>query len=285
MYEKGETVFPSQKIPMSPQVQATGGAGVASVHDGAYATVNPAGIANIAEDLVFLEHINFYQNMKMEYLNTTLLYGKFRLGVSMQYFDMGYGPITNDDGSNYSEDNFFHAYDAVLMVTSKLDYKDFNIGVTLKGLREALWNKSMNGAALDVGCIYKTPVSNLTAGGALMNMGVITRGYSEDRYPLTAMLRLGCAYEYELNESLTIKPLVDINLTNDNDFTVPMGSEIMWDFFTLRFGYHLLHDTQMFSLGTGITFSRFCVDYCFIHFTDDLNTNGRPHFFALHIFI
>src|SRR3989339_1007418 len=99
LYEKGGTCLPSLSLPASARMRALGDAGAADVRDGAYASVNPAGIAAIDDDLIFLEHMNYFMDMKSEYLSATLKYERLSVGVAVQYFDMGAAPFSQaEDG-------------------------------------------------------------------------------------------------------------------------------------------------------------------------------------------
>ena len=284
LYEKGETILTALKIPLSARAQAMGGAGVACVNDGASATLNPAGLCNIGQDQIFLEHINYLQNMRTEFLSAVLLYPKVKIGVALQYFDLGEGPVVGEDGSDYSVDNTFHAFDMALMLTGQFKVKGVEAGLTLKVLREDIWYYSSSGLALDMGVIHRGLVKNLTLGASLLNLGW-TGAFDVKRYPLTSILRAGAAYEYPLSDRLTLTGAADLNVSNDKSVTLPLGMEAAWEFFSLRAGVHLFHDTRSFSLGGGVSIGSFTLDYSYIHFTEDLNVNGRPHFFALTLLI
>lgn len=281
--EPGETVLPSLKMTAGPRAQALGGAGVAAEGDGAGATLNPAGLQDIEEDQIFLEHLSLYQNMKSEFISALIRYPHFRLCASLQYMDLGFGPITNSEGSDYSEENTFHAFDAAFMLTGSFEYHQTRIGITLKALREEIWYYGSNGLAMDIGLIRRGLWDNhLSIGASLMNLGYATP-FDKKRYPLTTLFRTGIAYEYELTDEVTLLGLSDLNLSNDGQFTLPLGLEAQWTYVRARAGYHLLHDTRTFSLGGGVEFSRFVLDYSYIRFGNDWNSNGTPHLFSLTI--
>ena len=277
-YDKGGTTFTSIKMPLSARAQAMGGAGVAIADDGAYATINPALVSNMPSDNVYLEHVNFFQDMSAEFLNATLIYKTFPLGISLEYFDLGTGPITTD-ASDYSENNTFHAYDAVITATTAFKYKKARIGVSIKALREAVWDNNINGLAMDLGAVMPTPVKNLNAGVSLINLGK-TDDFSSEHFPLTSLLRAGASYKYRVNDDLSFLSVLDLNAGNDGTFTVPLGVEAEWRSLSVRGGYHFLHDTRTFSAGFGFSFSNIMLDYCYVHYADDINTGSRPHFFA-----
>lgn len=284
LYEPGETVFPSLKIPVSARSQALGGAGVAGVGDGASATLNPAGLRWVGQDQVTLEHINFYQNTSIEFVSAVLVYPGVKIGVAMQYFDLGWGPVTREEaeGSDYSEDNAFAAFDAVGMVTAQFKVKSMDVGITLKGLHEEIWYYGSNGLALDLGVIHAGLAENLTLGASVMNLGRMS-AFDKEQFPLTSIFRAGGSYSYELGSGVMLTGMGDVDLANDKTASLPLGLEAAWEYFSLRAGYALFHDTRSFSLGAGVEFGNFLLDYTFIHFTEELNANGRPHFFQLAI--
>ncbi len=281
LYEKGGTCLPSLSLPASARMRALGDAGAADVRDGAYASVNPAGIAAIDDDLIFLEHMNYFMDMKSEYLSATLKYERLSVGVAVQYFDMGAAPLTRD-GGDYDEANTFHAYDAAVMLTSKVTLGAFNVGATIKGLRESIWTQSMNGIACDLGATWRTPVQGLIAGAALMNAGYMS-ALAENRYPLSTLFRTGVVYSRPVNESVKSKLLLDMNMSADGYFTMPAGVELTYSALSFRAGYHFLHDTRSFSAGVGLVFGNLTIDYCYIRYLDDINAGSTPQFFALGI--
>ena len=280
LHEPGETVLPLLKMPLSVRVQAMGGAGAASTDDGAYASLNPAGIQRLKNDAVLLEHLNSLQEtQRVEFINATLLYKRFRLGATLQFNDYGTAPLTTD-GSDYSEANTFNTYDAVGMVTTGMEWRGVQWGATLKLFRQALFNESMSGGALDVGALYSTPVTGLDAGASLLNLG-IAETVGGTRYPLTAVLRAGAAYTRIINDRLILMAALDVNATNDGALSLPAGLEARWNGLSMRGGYHFLHDTRTFSFGAGFTFARWTLDYAYLHSREDMDAQGQPHFFAL----
>jgi hypothetical protein len=277
-YDKGSTTFSSIKMPLSARAQAMGGAGVAVMDDGAYATLNPALISNIGTDNLYLEHINYFQDMSIEFLNATLLYKRFPLGISLEYFNLGWGPITNDV-PDYDENNQFHAYDAIVTATTGHTYGKTRVGISLKALREAVWDVNINGAAIDLGVVMPTPLKNLNAGASLINLGR-TDDFSSEHFPLTSVLRAGVSYKYRVNDDIGCLAVMDMNAGNDKTLTLPAGLEVLWKSLAVRVGYHLFHDTRTFSAGFGFSFSNIVLDYCYVRYKDDVNISSQPHFFA-----
>ncbi|MFH0919039.1 MAG: PorV/PorQ family protein [Fibrobacterota bacterium] len=281
IHEPGETVLPLMKMPLSVRTQAMGGAGAAAVNDGAYASVNPAGILALSSDAVFLEHANYLQGGRIEYLNATLRYGPVPAGVTLQYTDYGSAPLTTD-GSDFNTDNTFHTYDAVATLSSGFTFRQVRFGAGLKAFRHSLFTESMSGAALDIGALWDTPLAGVTAGAALLNLGLAEK-VGDTRYPLTTLLRAGAAYSRLVSDRLAVNAALDVNAANDGTLAFPLGAEVRWNGLCMRGGYHFLHDTQSFSAGAGFSFSRWTLDYGYLHFREGLVTEGRPHSFALHM--
>ncbi len=139
----------------------------------------------------------------------------------------------------------------------------FSIGFTGKFIQEKIFNARSQGAAFDIGILYRTPVNTLTLGASITNFGSKMRldgrdlffnedppttpqgGVSEvpakyrtEKYDLPLNLRIGLAWHAMQTENNSV--IVSVDGTQPNDNTEYINSGIEWGILNtvfLRLGY------------------------------------------------
>ena len=147
------------------------------------------------------------------------------------------------------------------------------VGVSLKYIREKIWDANMQTFAIDIGSNFKTGIYGMVLGMSVSNFGPevnfngealhvpVADTLSADgelsrltkNFPIPMAFRLGVAKEIVIDDAN--KLVLAIDGINPVDYTVHinMGGEYSWrDIAYVRFGSHLLHDTASFTFGTGI---------------------------------
>jgi len=143
------------------------------------------------------------------------------------------------------------------------------VGGTLKYVRVALDTLKENAMAMDAGLLARTPVEDLTVGGAMRNLGT---NIGPDSMPLT--FKGGVAYK-TIGKKLTLASDIDWIMTERRAYW-SLGSEF-WISPNLaaRAGYQFGHggdqlQSKLVGLGAGLglKFQRLTLDYAFMPYGD-----------------
>jgi len=155
--------------------------------------------------------------------------------------------------------------------------ENFAIGFQAKYIREAIWNTSANGFALDIGTYYITPFNDLVIGASVSNFGskmqldgrellfnydpnddpdtgpnnVVAR-YESGKFDIPLTFRIGLAMDVIRSRYIRVTAAVDATHPNDNTEYVNSGLEVGYDeIIFLRAGYKslFLRDSEQ-----GLTF-------------------------------
>lgn len=159
----------------------------------------------------------------------------------------------------------------------------FSIGFQAKYVREAIWNMSASGFALDVGTMYRTPFNDLKIGASISNFGSkmqldgsdiqfnddpndntdsgpnnVSSKYSMDSYDMPLTFRVGLSMDVINTSLFRVTAAVDATHPNDNTEYMNSGLEIAYDeLIFIRGGYKslFLRDSeQSFTFGGGLNY-------------------------------
>ncbi|MBD3184426.1 PorV/PorQ family protein, partial [Candidatus Poribacteria bacterium] len=174
-------------------------------------------------------------------------------------------------------------------------------GVTKKRVGD----RKAQSTAINLGCIYNTPIPNLTAGASLRNMGNQTKAFFDEEESLPFSFRLGASYR-----TLVSKPedqpivedeeisspeevfgklpnalllAVDLHFPADNSFGLRMGGEYRFsNGIAVRGGYRTgtgLEFPYGLCGGAGYKTESYQIDYAIVPYGDI----GSTHRFSLTI--
>ena len=162
--------------------------------------------------------------------------------------------------------------------------ENFAIGFHAKFIREAIWNTSASGFAIDVGTYYVTPFNDLVIGASISNFGskmqlegrdilfnsdpnnnqntgpnnILSR-YETDKFDIPLTFRIGLAMDVIKERYFRTTIAVDATHPNDNTEYVNSGLEIAYDEMAfLRIGYKslFLRDSEQgLTFGGGLKYS------------------------------
>lgn len=159
----------------------------------------------------------------------------------------------------------------------------FSIGFQAKYVREAIWNSSANGFAIDFGTYYVTPFNDLVIGASISNFGSkmqldgrdlsfnvdpddnpntgpnnIPAKYDMGNFDMPLVFRLGLSMNVIKTSYLRVTAAVDANHPNDNTEYLNTGMEVAYDeMLFVRAGYKslFLRDSEQgLTLGAGLKY-------------------------------
>lgn len=259
------------KIGIGARALGMGEAFAAVANDASALYWNPAGIARLRRPEIVFNHTKWVSDISEEYLGYVHPLGNAgALGFQMTLLTMGSMQMTqvDDPTTTNREDEgeglpTFSANDIAAGVSYARNFTDkFSLGLSMKYIRESIWELSSNGVGVDVGTLYNTGWKSVKLGMALTNFGPDMKfgGVNLDAlltqsswppsytgqpytlkttpYPMPLSFRVGTAFE-PLNKNVHhLTVAMDLLHPNDGTEKFDAGAEYTWNnFASLRAGY------------------------------------------------
>ena len=289
-----------------------GGAFVSIANDATALYWNSAGIANLTQNEVSINHINWLASTNLDFAALIIPLGELgNIGFSFTSLSMGDEKVRTVELPEGTGE-YFSASDIAVGVSYARNLTErFSIGFTAKYIQETIWHMSSNAFAVDVGTLFKTDlIGGLTIGASLSNFGTKmqlsgsdTRTYesvdptklgSNDRIPyvidldswdLPLLFRIGVSTNAINVDDYRLTLAIDALHPNDNYESVNTGAEFTFkDFISIRGGYQSLFLTDNeggLTFGIGIN-SKFLFSNNLFRFDYSYRDFGRLN--AVHSF-
>ncbi|MEW6609063.1 MAG: PorV/PorQ family protein [bacterium] len=199
---------------------------------------NPAGLANIQNRQATFMYADWLEEITYNYLayiHPQQIMGGI-MGGGLTLLDSGSIDRTIDGTGKIGD---YDAKDIALSVAyAKKLTENCNLGASIKYIQMKIDNEKSTGIALDIGCLYKPTVENLTIGATIQNLGPKLKAFISEKDALPLNIKVGGAYKL-LDNALTLG--LDVNFPSDNDTNFNLGAEY-WikEIVALRAGYRTL---------------------------------------------
>ena len=300
----GTTAATFLKIGVGARALAMGEAYTTIAEDVTGLYWNPAGIANVDKIQFLVNHYDYIADIYYDFGGVVLPmshYGTF--GIYFSYLgmpDIERTTLTNQYGTGemVSASSFCTGLSYGKALTDR-----FNIGGTVKYIKESLWHTSASSMALDMGILYTTNFKNVKLGMSISNFGNkmqlsgrdlliqhdidvlhdgnnsnINADLKTDKFSLPMLFRVGMsaniAKDFLGMEDNNFIIAVNALHPNDNFEYLNIGTEYSYKgIFALRGGYRqlFLEDSEGgLTLGMGLHFDigncDFTMDYAAVDF-------------------
>ena len=254
---------------------------------------NPALIADLQGHHVYFNRTEWFVDVDLNYASAML-----NMGTSGRFAFTVY-TLTSPEMEVITEERvqgtgeLFRVQDMMIGLTYSRQLTDrFQIGMTAKYIRNAIWNMAASTGAVDVGFTYQTPYRPVTIGMSISNFGgemrltgsdtavrvdldsrvrgnndAIVANLATNSWDLPVAMRFGVKYEPIQTRTTQVTLATDVNFSNTNNEYLNAGIEygIMSTIF-LRGGYRqlLLQDAEGgLGLGLGLNYRGIFADYAF----------------------
>ncbi len=273
-----------------------GGAFTAMANDVTGAYYNPAGLTQINFPQVALMYDAQFGNLvNYNYAGVALPYGQsytfglsvMRLGIDgiddtrHALVDKLTGAVITEINDNARIDQSkvkqFSNQDWAFYFSGSKKYSDnLSLGVNVKLISRSIAEYSAFGIGFDVAGLYKASEA-LTLGATLQDATTTLVAWSTGRNELiTPTLKVGGLYKTAVFNSLTVAPILDLDVRFENrkfastfnvgpvSFDPHAGLEMVYNkVFAVRAGYN---DVKQFTFGAGIKLPKLNIDYSFARF-------------------
>ena len=268
-----------------------GGSNVASGAGVSGIFYNPASIAFINSAQVYYSKSNYLAGITHNTLSyvTKVTFSDF-VGLYLFYLDSGEMDVTTVISPNGTNEKF-----SVLDFSARLLYGKqltdrLRVGFAIKYFREEIYTAHMQSLVLDVGSNFDTGIYGFILGMSVSNFGpevqfegdaldvtvddeiAVTTKLSKisSKFSVPLTFRIGLSNDIIGREEGSIHRLtLSADGINPIDYTVygALGAEYSWrDMAFLRFGTKLSHDTSGISVGGGLKWSLFSIDYAYVNY-------------------
>jgi len=278
------------KIESGTRGIAMGGSQVASGRGLSGSYFNPASIAFIDNSEVYFSKSNYFAGIT----HNTLGYARKLtptdyVGIHLFYLDSGLMDVTTVPSPDGTGETFNVLDLSLRMIYGKQLTDRLRMGGSIKYIHEKILHTvHMQSFVFDLGSNFQTGVLGLILGMSVSNFGPDVQFQGEglvteeedsptnfdqkitEKFSVPLVFRLGIQkYLIGVDENSINRLTVSADAINPIDYTVygGLGAEYSWrniGFF--RAGTHIGHDTAGLSLGGGLKWSMFAVDYAYVNY-------------------
>lgn len=254
--------FDVLRINSAVKYEGMGEAAVAVVDDANCIGINPAGLNYVKGNEVFITHLNYIVDMKLE----NITYGHRRkdnvFGLSISYFSVSGIEDIDSSGENRGEVsvgdivlNIAYARKIIVGLES-----DLLLGCGLKFINSNLAEYSASGLGMDLGAQYKLELlkfykgnePNFALGLTIQNIGINLKKYQTENITLPLTLRFGIGYNfYKIGNEHKFRLSSDL-IENFDKRNIGIGLQYSYlAMVYLRVGYVLGNGVSYFTSGIG----------------------------------
>jgi hypothetical protein len=285
----GTTSFEFLRSQYSPRGAAMGGNLMAIKDDIHAVPYNPAALSGSSDriwNVNYIDHLIDFQSGLITYAQPYKNWGNFTAGLF--YFNYGDFEETNEFGEQTGRTFGASEFSLSLGYSNRLG-SGFDYGFGLKYIYSSLDNFNASAFAIDLGLIYSVPIINdFTFGISILNLGTTLDSYTDYDEKLPLMLNLGFAKRLAHLPLLLSGSLQDLTASEENFADrfkrFAIGGEFdVSKVIKFRLGYQnqINQDVKPIgrtilsgiSLGLGIYWRQFRIDYAYSNFGDLGNQN------------
>jgi len=272
----GNTGLAFLKIGAGSRAAGMGEAFTAVSNDASATYWNPAGLASLENGQVLVTNNRWFQDISNNFAAVNFNIGKTAVGLS--YIGTTIGGIEARSNPTTEPLTEIDAHDVMLGLSLARSLSEtLQYGVTLKYLYEKIYLESAIGGAIDAGVLYRSPISGLTVGATVQNIGAMSELRNEStRLPIT--VRTGAAWTQPFASAGSMTFAADAVQVIDGTFHIHAGGEWTVKQFAIRLGYLTGYDDRNLQGGFGFHFGRYQFDYGYAPFGADLGNSHRTSF-------
>jgi hypothetical protein len=268
----GEKGFQMLKIVSSASSAAQGATGAFSAQDAFGFLENPAASLFRSGKTISVTQIDWIFDTAMNngsYISNT---GKSAVGITYRFLDYGKIERRDEIGDPIGE---FHPMDFnVALNYARRLHPNHYAGININALYEKIDAASSFGFAFDLGYTWLTPVQDLKLAAAVKHLSgdFLFTEMDNEYVELPITMELGLIKDFTLGPIWASTEIKAIKHDDDDEpkANIGLNTRILEGFF-LRGGYKLGYDAEDVSIGFGVNFSKFALDYAFIPFKEHID--------------
>lgn len=238
---------------------------------------NPAGLSSLERAQFTAQYGSWFQGISYNMLgfaHPVKNIGCFGIGI----INLGVGDLEKRTADTENPESMFAANDsAYILHYSRQVMEKLSAGANIKAINQKIDTETASAYAVDIGCLWVTPVERLSAGLVVQNMGTEIKFINEGD-PLPLNIKLGFGYKLPMGDKAGLAAGLDFNLPRDNDMLISGGAEYLRKFAydlsgAVRAGYKTVSREKLGGLsgltaGVGVGWKEFGFDFAWVPYGD-----------------
>ena len=294
----GTTSFQFLKVMPGARSTGMGESFISIVNNSEAVFWNPAALVKVNNFDASFSYVDYFLDVSHLALAAAYSIDDFgTLGLQVQVNDLGDIPITRVDNlyrdpvtgvynPGITGETMSPGFTVVGLSYAKNLTDKFSFGLSFKLAHENLIAESATSWMLDGGLIYQTGFKTIDVAIALRNFGPEVK-FVNKGYPLPQTLTIGISAYLFTDQNSLISDIEDqslllsYNLSQPRDYSQQHNVGIEYSFsqmLFLRAGYKINYDEEGLTLGAGVNYQGYRVDYSFNDYGEFL---GNVHRFTL----
>lgn len=272
------------KIGPSARAIGMGGAFTALANDATATYWNPAGMVDITNTAVMLEHTVWPADIKLDFASVVFampflpgVWGATARALSLDPQIVRTVFLPNGTGEEFDAGDMSFGLSYAQFFTDK-----FSAGTTVHFVHSGLAEMSVNTYVVDFGLIYRIGFKGLRLGMMIQNLGGKVN-YDDRDAKIPTMFKVGIAMAAYQRGAHSLLGTGEFAHPSDNTETANLGAEYSFNqFFFLRGGYNFGYDSRSVAAGFGLKINTTQTsDLTFDYAWEDLGFLGDVHRLSL----
>jgi hypothetical protein len=277
LFAQGSSTSSSQlKIPLDARSAALSEANVADAGKVSSWLINPSNLYSSGSLTIALTHAQWIQDIQSEFLAAQIPMSIGTVGIAVSTNSVPGIEVRDIPGPAIGTFSARFATMQVGFATNALQSLSF--GVSAKYLYEKLYTDEATGFGVDVGMLYRTPITGLQAAISVTNAGSLEQ-FRRERSDLPTFLRGGATYSFGLDDlNFSASAAFTDNLIYTETHVLGSLETTYNNRVSVRLGYASGYDSRGLTAGLGLRYEFLQFNYAFIPFSLGL---GDAHLFSL----
>jgi hypothetical protein len=227
--------------------------------------INPALTGNASRTELFLSHMEWIQDTRMETIGGSIPFEFGTLSVALTSSSIEGIQLREKpgppDGSFAARFSTFQASFARSVV------EQLSVGAGIKYIHEKIFVDEAIGYAVDLGLLYETPIQGLRSGLSVINLGEMS-AFRHSQADMPSMVQGGVSYKYGTDNFDVVTSLDFRSIPRQQQVSFLAGIEGRYQgFASLRIGHQSGSESRSLSAGIGLSYEFFTLDYAYVPFS------------------
>lgn len=208
---------------------------------------NPAGIVNIKRIEFGGSYTKWFEDISNSFVGVVIPFERLNIGASAIYLNIGETEVRDASGNLLENASL---YDFAIQLTAAKKIGIFNLGGSLKQIRQKYADISGSGVGVDIGGLVR--LNNFGFGMSFLNLGPEIK-IGGEKNKIATTVKFGV--DFNFFEKLNI--LFDIDKPKEKNLQLHFGGEYLFKQYTIRAGYsqiNKLSTQEGLTLGFGMKF-------------------------------
>lgn len=253
------------KIPTNARSSALGEGTVSDAGQFSSWSLNPANLYEAGARSLTMTHVQWIQDIQSEFIGVRfpLAHGSAAFAVSTNSIP----GIELREKPGPAIGTFTARFASLEAGYATTVFENFSAGLTAKYLYQKIYLDDAVGLGIDLGILYRTPITGLQVAAAVTNSGSLEQ-FRGERSDLPSFARVGATYQFGIdNFDFRLSAASASSLEGSENHVGGSLEGAYSGFLAVRFGYQTGYESRSMTAGVGIVYEFLTLDYGFVPFT------------------